>query len=63
MKKLSLLIGSLLGFLQAIAQPMPDAEPTNIPSTSVDGLEFYVLAIIMISLLAYTFFAKRRERA
>ncbi len=61
MKKLSLLFGSLLGFFQAVAQPMPDAEPTNIASTSVDGLEFYVLAVVLISLVAYTYFMNRRR--
>ncbi len=61
MKKLSLLTGSLLGFFQAIAQPMPAAEPTNIPSTSVDGMEFYVLALVFISLIAYTLYTRRKQ--
>ncbi len=61
MKKVSLILGILLGFYQAIAQPMPDAEPSNIPSTSVDGLEFIVLAIVMISLIGYSLYFRRKQ--
>lgn len=61
MKKLSLISFALLGVLNAMAQPMPDAEPTNVPTSSVDGMEFYVLALVLISFAAFRFTFKAKK--